>query len=474
MDAIFQHVADEQIAHLVLYFHGGLTSEGHGIETANGLMDLFETQAGVYPVFFIWETGLEETITQNLSKIAEQPLFKELLQIVLKFALSKLQNIAQGRDALDRLDLVSDAEVETAKVAETASRQEIDESIRQELTPLSSEQERQMERYLEDDLDFAATAEAIANAVEVPGEGRGIGPAGGEEADLSWFSQDFMDELQDEIQQDPQGRGLISTTFLIQSAIGILKRVVTRFIDHTDHGPVCTVTEEVLRQFYLDKVGSWVWGEMKNKAAESFEGNAGLSGELLHGGTYFLERLRDHIADPANPPLKLSMVGHSAGSIYICELFKKAIEVLPGDFKFNQIIFLAPGVDFELFNDSIVAHPDRFNQFMLYTMNDDWESRDNLVPLLYPRSLLYFVSGVLEGKDEKPIVGLERFYSARKPYDTALHNAVRAFIKTADPQRVVWSKTSGAGPGLNCEAEHHGGFAFEATTQNSLVALLKG
>jgi len=110
---------------------------------------------------------------------------------------------------------------------------------------------------------------------------------------------------------------------------------------------------------------------------------------------------------------------------------------------------------------------------MLYAMQDDLESRDAIVPLIYPRSLLYFVSGLLEGEEEKPIVGMERFYSGKEPYTGPAIDAVRAYIKSPDPQRVVWSRTTGAPQGFNCTAEHHGGFPLDPKLQDSLVALLR-
>jgi len=338
VDAIFEHLRQNQIGHLVMYFHGGLTKEAHGVGVANQLMPLFQERLGAHPVFFVWESGWQEIIKHNLSSITAQPLFKELGEIVLKFALSKLKSLAEGRDALDRLSLVSDAEVATARQRETAGEHLIDPELRAQLAPLSEDQERQLERYLENDLEFQSIAEEIANAVEIPGEaGRGAAPAAGEQADLSWFSDEVVEELKMEIAADPSGRGLISTAFLIKSAVGILKRVVARLIKHTDHGLVCTVTEELLRQFYVDKVGGWLWGEMKNEVKDAFADNSGLSGELLHGGTYFLERLKAYVEDAQHPPLGVSLIGHSAGSIYICQLVEKAAQVMPERFKFDHI-----------------------------------------------------------------------------------------------------------------------------------------
>ncbi len=48
---------------LVLYSHGGLTSEAWGLAAADKQVDWWKKN-GVYPVFFVWETGLMETLWQ--------------------------------------------------------------------------------------------------------------------------------------------------------------------------------------------------------------------------------------------------------------------------------------------------------------------------------------------------------------------------------------------------------------------------
>ncbi len=475
VQAIFQELKEEPAPHLVLYFHGGLVPESGGSATAEKLYPLFHDRVGAHPLFFIWESGGLEVIKNNLSDMAETPFFKELMRLVLKFAFSKLQSLGiPGRAAGDQVDVVTDAEVSEAVLVETAGGSAVDPELQAQLDPLSEDQEDQFRKLLENSLSFQKAADAIANAVGTGEEGRGLGPkAGAGHADLSWFDDQAVADLQAEVAtQDEGGRGLVTTTFLVSSAVGILTRVVSRLIQRSDHGLVCTVCEEIMRQFYLTKVGGWLWAEMKGEIVDAFASNAGLSGDILHGGTYFLECLNDYLADPASPALKISMVGHSAGSIYICRLFEAALGALPAGFKFYKVAFLAPGVDFELFNNTLVAHPERFASFLLYTMKDDLESKDAVGGPVYPRSLLYLVSGALEGDAEKPIVGLERFYSGGKPYDTPLFNAVREFIKASDPQRVVWSHTSGASLGFNCTAEHHGGFVENQDTQDSLAAYL--
>ncbi|MFC1758333.1 hypothetical protein ACFL2H_06140, partial [Planctomycetota bacterium] len=48
---------------IVLYAHGGLTNEAWGLHTAAKQMKWWKAN-GVYPIFFVWETGLLETLRQ--------------------------------------------------------------------------------------------------------------------------------------------------------------------------------------------------------------------------------------------------------------------------------------------------------------------------------------------------------------------------------------------------------------------------
>jgi hypothetical protein len=52
-------------AHILLYAHGGLVSERSALEYARGVIDWWQ-ENGVYPVFFIWETGILDWLQQRL------------------------------------------------------------------------------------------------------------------------------------------------------------------------------------------------------------------------------------------------------------------------------------------------------------------------------------------------------------------------------------------------------------------------
>jgi hypothetical protein len=211
---------------------------------------------------------------------------------------------------------------------------------------------------------------------------------------------------------------------------------------------------------------------MKSAVQSSFESNDNLSGAALHGGTYFLTQLRDYLADTLRPPLRVSLVGHSAGGIYICRAVAKAAELMPAAFKFYRVVMLAPGCDFDLFKTSIVEKKDRVESFRMFTMRNDAEAKDAMVPVVYPRSLLYFISGVLEKEEPVPIVGMERFYSDQPPYDDSTALAVRGYVTQPGERRVAWGPVEeNAPPGLLTAALSHGQFN-EILTWKSVIHFL--
>jgi hypothetical protein len=108
----------------------------------------------------------------------------------------------------------------------------------------------------------------------------------------------------------------------------------------------------------------------------------------------------------------------------------------------------------------------------MFTLADEYEARDKMLSFFYPRSLLYFVSGLLEGDGPKPLVGMQRFYSAGNLESRDAMGLVRAFVWEEGGDRAVWAISRGRGPGLDCVAISHGGFAFDATLQDSLVYML--
>ena len=60
---IDQQHPDKEKVDVVLYSHGGLTNEGWGLATAAHQLEFWKKN-GIYPIFFVWETGFLETLWQ--------------------------------------------------------------------------------------------------------------------------------------------------------------------------------------------------------------------------------------------------------------------------------------------------------------------------------------------------------------------------------------------------------------------------
>jgi hypothetical protein len=76
---------------IVFYAHGGLVSEGAGLRGAHLLVEWWKRN-GVYPVFFVWETGLWESIVQLLSRRRELAATRGLSDVSDRI----LEEVARG------------------------------------------------------------------------------------------------------------------------------------------------------------------------------------------------------------------------------------------------------------------------------------------------------------------------------------------------------------------------------------------
>ena len=74
---------------LVIHFHGGLNNETSGRNIANDLYQPYH-DAGAYPLFFVWESGLVESLINNPKDILADPAFRELVKKVAEWVAKKL------------------------------------------------------------------------------------------------------------------------------------------------------------------------------------------------------------------------------------------------------------------------------------------------------------------------------------------------------------------------------------------------
>ena len=455
---------------LVLHFHGGLTTYRRGKEGAQRLLPIYQ-DAGAFPVFFVWESGLLDTITNNLGEISRERIFRIIWKRIRKTIERKLIQVTGGRDLGD-LPQPDNNNYET-EIDDAIARADLTNLMKQDLpdkarlTELSAEEIAMLEAELGFDFELAAEVENISNALRDPEDVT---------ADLTSRSTTMKGSTAtlidpaalDQIIERPESgsRGLISMGKTITAVVKITAKVISRFVRGRDHGLHATIVEEILHALYLGNVGGTIWATMKKDTADSFGDDA-----QIEGGTAFIDTLKT-LANHHSPP-RIVLVGHSAGAVYISEFLKHAHAELPENFKF-EIIYLAPAVTFQLAAKTFEKYHSRVSAIRMFTMTDKYEKQDKLVPVLYPHSLLYFVSGVVESDVDMPILGMERFYDTAKFPDRKFPNVakVRNYMKEFSGA-FVWSVNKGDTPGFNSESVKHGNFDNDETTLNSVAHLIR-
>lgn len=192
----------------------------------------------------------------------------------------------------------------------------------------------------------------------------------------------------------------------------------------------------------LARPGTALWNEMKeNAAAMSVAPEGGVS--ILY----------EHLAGvQAKPwPLRLHLVGHSAGSIAAAHvadfLFRRGVKV-------DSVSFLAPAIRVDAFRrlvaprlaDGTLA---RYQQFHLTEKAEE----DDPTCGPYRRSLLHLVSESFEGGTRTPILGMKRYFDA---YDGMPAGAV-----------------AHVAPGATSASTTHGGFDDDPATLAQVMAFIK-
>lgn len=452
LESLFQAIATGPgQSNLVVHFHGGLVNTSDGMGIAQRLSPLYR-EAGAHPVFFVWESGLFESISNNLGEIAKEKIFQRLLSRVLQFVIGRIK--AQFGVRGIGVPMASMEQVE--RVRERALSGERDEVSQKEREGLALNPEETMQLQAEFENDPILRGEVLSiSAGLAPNEGgeRSMGVVAGKATRMS-------PEVLAELKAPHAGgaRALFFSPWMARHGVAIVGRALLRFVRGRDHGIYATAVEEILRELYVADAGRIVWETMKKDTADAFDGAPDC------GGTAFLELLAARLKDN---PARITLVGHSTGAVYICHLLKKAKSLLPAQTKLD-VVFLAPACDFGLLAKTLEECRTQIGEFRIFGMSDELERSDCLVPLVYPHSLLYFVSGLLEDEADKPIVGMQRFFDASWANAAADHPDVRAVREfTAKNAIVVWSKADN-GLGQRSQAEKHGDFDDDPPTLQSL------
>jgi hypothetical protein len=445
VDEFFQELESSDAKSLVLHFHGGLVDEAYGVGVAKKMVEVYK-EAGAVPLTFVWETGLLETFRDNLLKIHETDLYKKLLKWLLRrlaerfggfeargvgvsIPMKKIEEELAKDKPFDSYD-----DPTTGKVAAARGGA----FLETDLDTLQAEFQAQFQGDVDGDEDVVAKVNALIGSTA-----------------------------------DAQARGLIEGLKVAKMLAAVAYRVARRHVRGRDHGFYPTVVEETLRELYLADLGAWVWGRMKDKARNMWLSNDRLTGDERRVGRYVLEKIA--LLQKKKPSFRFDLVGHSAGSIAICELLRIAaadnIAV-----QANTIAFLAPAGRSEIGVAELVGHTNRFKQFRCYTMADEFEREDSLVKGIYTRSLLYFISGVLESDEvDAPLMGMMRHATKTGAFTSGPAAEWASYIR--GNQRLVLSDSTILDPdavvGYQTSACSHGDFDDDKLTRKSLTELLR-
>lgn len=469
LDAAFSaYEADASKQRLVLNFHGGLVDRHSGLNTANILYKEYES-ASAYPLFFIWESGILDVLRDVLSEIGRETSFNRFKTLIAGF----LQAYYQPEGQISPQASI-DLTISEQQLAHLAV-ENIDETRLATMPPPPDEAFAAFAASVERDpivareLDIIA-ATAIAPLTIMP-QSAGIPTvrASGRTLMSPSVVAAIAAQRAERAAFQPFGLdALIPSGFVAGGAVAsIAERVIQRFRAGRDHGITCTLVEEIIRAFYLTNAGQAVWQSMKTSTAAAF--GAGPQ----YAGTAVMQRLVALFDRNVKP--NFTLFGHSAGSIYICN-FLAAADAAFGtrDVKFD-VVFMAPAATDTLFAKTLGSYAHRLGGFRCFTMHDAFETADQLVGPVYPRSLLYFISGCLEGESgDEPLVGMERFCTAgafSDPLKFPDVKTVRDFLYA--PGRTFFSETGAGRPGETTMSHHHGGFPTDVATNDSNRALLE-
>ncbi|PYC16225.1 alpha/beta hydrolase [Pseudomonas mosselii] len=472
---------------LVLHFHGGLVSREYALANIVAPLTPVYQKCGAYPLFFVWESGFREAIWNNKADLLKDPALRELIKKVSEWVLKQFSSDGQTgfpggvnafREAYDQWfrDEQQVPPVDQSTVQPDAK----DGSVTRGSLPRQENLAKDINQGLANDPHFKSALAQAYNAV-IPSED--IATKGAAEskvrATYMVLSEAAVDEMFKPVDGQPQGqfktRGVLTWLNVARFAAKIVIAVIQRFRNRSDHGLYCTIVEEVLRHaVHGDLLGAAVWNQMKNDTQDSFANRDEACGMAV------VRALRT-LQDADKQFSRITLVGHSTGAIYICNFLDQASKAglqVP-----IRVAFLAPAVTCARFAQAITAHGhDRLKIFRMFAMRDSRECEDQMLKPLYTRSLLYFVSGLLEGNAtddgweseiDMPLVGMERFLRPGRLIASEPVKIVSSFL-SKDPDRVVWSPSLGHVAGFNSDSRKHGDFDNDPSTLESIQAFVQG
>ena len=482
---------------LALFFHGGLVDRTWGQQGAANEYEAY--QGVVFPLFFIWESGIWELLAHHLPLVFAETIFGRIVYHATELLSSKNPQIpsALSADQFALLDSSSLSITDTDRMKIDVTSADIDafmtaikndEKIQQEAVAIA-----RTSHAMESLLARTATNQSLQLSPRTylsPEVVSAIRGAYGQANRANLATVDTLDALPFDI-----GGALQAAWAVAKAAVPVVINCVRRFAASRDHGITCTIVEEVLRALYLANTGSSIWEEMKRETEDAFGADSN-----VYGGTAVIDELCAQLKQ--EPNFVVTLVGHSTGAVYIGNFLVHIDAALraQGDITtVFDILLMAPACTMDFYAASYAS---RVRGIRIFQMKDATERQDHLMSRdvgpgdssilgnVYPRSLLYLVSGIceyFEGQrgsdshvfdgDDMPILGMDRFYVQTGVFTSADYPSIgqaRTQFAIAPPPaatkfvRVLSPTARTPNDGYRSTSLKHGNFPGDPSTQDSI------
>jgi hypothetical protein len=354
--------------HLCVFFHGGLVSRSEGLDTASRLIGDYSNEGATYPFFFIWNSGLLDAL-QRAMQPYDNPVFVIIVNYIFQIVTRKI------KAALDNQRLRLPAKDRSLKELATLAR-----AYDQAWAKSAGAQLGCSQRELDQFTRFIVNTEKALT----------VGPPMFNRANLLG-------------PKNPLAR--------------ILYRLNTRIHSHEVY---TTIIEELFIAAGLAEfIRQQIWLQMVGSIDSSFK-----SGSTA-GGTAFVEHLCNSWTN--NPTLRVTLIGHSMGSIYVQRIIEALNARLPeGSTVQLEVILLAAAISFARMNATLSILKKRVSELRVFALDDRTESSYFEIWPLYDKSLLYIVCSLCEDDQnaDKPLVGMERYWKHYRDKEIRLLNSL--------------------------------------------------
>lgn len=490
--------AQTNVQRLALFFHGGLVDKASGQQGAANQYLAYKDH--VFPLFFIWESGIWELLAHHLPLVFAETIFGRIVKHVLDLISKKSpqgQAASLGLPAT-RFELFEPSlnSTDPGLASATLTSTDIDEFMAAVRDDPAIQQEVAAIARTSQGVDALLAADANSKTLQL--------------SSRTYLSPEVVSAIRgayarnreniasgqrmDELDFNPLD-ALRAAWEVAKAAVPVIINCFERFTKGRDHGRTCTIVEEVLRALYLANTGSAIWEEMKQETEDAFGADSS-----VYGGTPVIEELCALVKQKPGTPI--SLIGHSTGAIYIGNFLDHVDAALKaqGDSTTTfDIILLAPASTIDFYEEN---YQNRVRGVRIFQMQDAIEQQDHLMSKdygpddnsilgkIYPRSLLYLVSGIceyFEGQtgsgphaldgDDMPILGMDRFFAQTAVFTGADYPNIgqaRAQFAVASPPtmakyvRVLSPTAKNPNDGFRSTAQKHGDFPGDGPTIESL------